>query len=165
MDSPQQQRSAPPYKGIVFVLLAVFAILLTGCVLFLWEVGYFQPAMSEAQARQLIQQAGGADKILREASRIFKTEKYQSGEFHSLSIYGNPPKITNYPALSALVTNSETGSLVIEPGSEDVRPHIRIMYGPHRHIKFMSIFDGTNGPGQQFRDSQVQLSSNIFFSK
>lgn len=165
MDSPQQQRGAAPYKGIVFVLLAVLAILLTGGVLFVWELGYFSPAMGEGQARQLIQQAGGADKISREASRILSVDTHKNPGFHSLSIYDPNPEITNYPAISVLVTNSHTGSLVIEPGFEDLPPYIRIMYGPHRHIKFMMIFDRTNRPGQQFRESFVQLSSNIFFSK
>jgi len=172
MDSPQQQRSAPPYKGIVFVLLAVLAILLTGSVLFLWEVGYFLPPMSETQVQRLIQQAGGADKISREASLLLNSDRHKNHDFHSLSIYDNRPEITNYPAISVLVTNSHTGSLVIEPGYEglppyieDLPPHIRIMFGPHRHIKFMLIFNVTNGVGQQFRDSHLQLSSNIFFSK
>jgi len=165
MDLPQQQRSSLPYKGIVYVLLAIFVILLTGCVLFLWEIGYFLPPMSETQVHRLIQQAGGADKVSREASLLLKSDRDKNHDFHSLSIYDNRPEITNYPAISVLVTNSHTGSLVIEPGYEDLPPHIRIMFGPHMHIKFMSIFDVTNDLGQQFRDSHVQLSSNIFLSK
>jgi hypothetical protein len=161
VDSPQQQHGAPPYKGIVFVLLAILVILLTGCVLFLWEVGYFLPAMSEIQARQLIQQAGGADKISREASQLIDTYKTNVS---SLS-FVYEPEITNFPAILILATNSRTGGLVIEPGYQDLPPHVRIMYGTHRHTRFMIIFDGTNGPGEHFRESYVELSSNIFFSK
>lgn len=122
--------------------------------------------MSEAQARKLVQEAGGADKICREASLLLNVGKYKNPyEFHSLSIYDNPLEITNYPALSVLVTNSHTRSLVLEHGHDGLPPHIQIMYGPHMHIKFMSIFGETNGLDQHFVDSHVQLSSNIFFSK
>lgn len=123
--------------------------------------GAFLPPMSEDQARNLIQQAGGADKISREASKLINT--HSTGGFYSLSVYET--EITNFPAISVIATNSHTRSVVIEPGYQHLPMHIRILYGPHAHIKLMMIFDTTNGVMQQLGDSYVQLFPNIFFSK
>lgn len=164
MESPSHQRAAKPYKGVAFVLLTVVVILMTGCLLFLWATGSLLPPMSEAQARKLVQEAGGADEISREAANIVRSFKTSEvGAVKTISIYDSA--ITNYPAISVLLTNSHTRGVLIEPHSYELPPNIRIMFGPHMHTKFMYILDGTDGLDQHFLDSHVQLSSNIFFSK
>lgn len=164
MDSPQPQRAAKPYKGVAFVLSAAVVILLTGYLLFLWATGSLLPPMSEAQARKFVQEAGGADEISREAAGIIRSfETSEADTVKAISIFDST--ITNFPAISVLLTNSSTRGALIDPHRHELPSYIRIMYGPHMHLKFMSIFYETNGLDQHFLDSHIQLSSNIFFSK
>lgn len=163
MDSPNPQRAATWPKALACALLMILGILIAGCFLLLLRMtDAFLPPMTEAQARNLIQQAGGPEKISRDAIRIL--HKHSNADFAILSIYGPNHEITNYPAIEILATNSHTGSIDIESGY-NLPTHIRIIYGPHAHLKRMMIFDTTSDVTQQLGDSYVQLSSNIFFSK
>jgi hypothetical protein len=135
--------------AITFVLLV-----LAGGLVFLWQTGYFLPAMTEDQARKLIEKAGGAEQVNQDARKIFTA--HGTNELYSLWLYEG--EITNYPAIASLLSNSASKSFTVLSRP----PQITILYGPHSHLRLMHIFEATNDLPAKYESPLI--SSNIFFT-
>jgi hypothetical protein len=168
-------------KFMAFTICSFACLLLLGLILF-WFAGPYilknvggppLPDMTKENALKLLEAAGGADKINREASTLLNQWGGNDSKFLDES------ELAKSPAIYALYTNCETysGSLYTgtsvavwsdfpngDPSNGLVRC-IKIEFGNHQSHKRFYILNQNQAVTFNMPSNWFQVASNIFASK
>ncbi|MGH7980982.1 MAG: hypothetical protein ACREE6_16515, partial [Limisphaerales bacterium] len=116
--------------------------------------GCGRAAMTQSEALEMFEKAGGVETVNSEARTIFD----RLGTNYSGVLFG--PELTNYPALSALGR-----PLFIQTESGGYSSHIEIPFGSHYDRKFIFIFNPNIPIEFPYASESIQVTTNIFVGK
>jgi hypothetical protein len=124
------------------------------CLGLFCELGCVRSEMTNAQAVEMFDKAGGVDKVNQEAKIIF--DRFGTNE--SKVIFGSD--LTNYPAISSLGK-----PFFLQNNFSNWSAHIEIPFGTHYQRNFIFIFNSGSTIEFPHASRCIQVATNIFVGK